>query len=125
MKIRVDNKEYNVTQLVMAQLCDFVEQKALEIYNKSPSPIQAAFMIIVRHELSNLEKKHPDKKDVLRPPKRKDPVEHIIGLIKEGIIELSKEQVIEARINADNEIITLELGESASTGGGPLAVSRD
>ena len=125
MKIKIDNREYSVTHLVCTQLLSFIEQKMLEIYNTAPNFVQAAFMVIVRHELSSLEKKHPDKKDILRPPKRKDPVEHVLGLVKGALLEVSKEQVIEAKTNADNEIITLELGENTSQVGRPLVAGWD
>lgn len=124
MKITIEDRTYEVTELVTKQVFDFIEKKMLEVYNSAPNFVQAAFMVIVRHELANAEKKHPDKRDILRPPKRKDPIEHVLTLAKGAMVELLREETIDAKTNDRGEINALEL-KGTGAGGGPLVVSGD
>jgi hypothetical protein len=127
--VKIEDKEYIVTDEVLKGTLEFLLKIGFFIYDeKIPALAQLGLQQIARKELYEREKKDKEHRDIYRPEKKEDPVKHLATLAKDEMTkELDSaigEHAIGLRVNANNEIISIEF-KNPSASGGPLALSRD
>ncbi len=127
--VKIEDKEYIVTDEVLKGTLEFLLKIGFFLYDeKVPSLAQLGLQQLARKELYEREKKDKEHRDRYRPEKKEDPVKHLASLVKDDMTkELDSavgEHAIGLRVNANNEIISIEF-KNPSASGGPLVVRRD
>lgn len=126
MNVEIDSKQYAISEEAFKALLHVFGSKAIEMYEAAPSLYQALLMQGARSWLYSVEKKLMDSGNtelalLMRPPKKGDPVLHVITILLSNIEEYLKNGKICLTTDSYHTIVSLAYqSESFDTGGRQL-----
>ena len=106
MKIEIGGQQYQLTDESIMSILSSIETFATDQYQKMPETAKLAAMAAVRALLAYAERaeKDPEKKALIRPPKKTDPTLHLIRLLIKFIGEILPH--VQCEIATDEQRIT-------------------
>lgn len=125
MIVKIGDTEYTVQESAVAMALLHIEKYVTDEYEKFPEGLKILLIGAARGVLLYAEKREPDKekKAVFRPPKKADPMLHVVRLLMKAIMG-GVPRVGSVIVGTDeaNNVVSVGI-QDAGTGGGSLSAN--